>query len=79
MNMIRTTISLPLDVHEALREEAFRTKKTIGAIIADKLKKRSGKTTKQLLAELEELAEENARQNPGVSFSDKVIEMRYEQ
>lgn len=28
---------------------------------------------------LEKLAEENARQNPGISFSEKLIDMRYEQ
>lgn len=38
MNMIRTTISLPADVHEELREEAFRSRKSLGKVVAERLK-----------------------------------------
>jgi hypothetical protein len=38
MDMIRTTISLPVDFHEELRLLAIKEKKSLGRLIEEKLK-----------------------------------------
>lgn len=46
MDIIRTTISLPVDLHEALRMQAIIEKKSLGELIEEKFrgkKKKAGK------------------------------------
>lgn len=62
--------------------EAARLRKSIAAVVRERVsrKKVAGKKNiKKIMRDLEKLAAENARQNPGISFSEKLIEMRYEQ
>lgn len=82
MNWITTNIRFPEDVYMELKMEAARLRKSIAEVVRERVAKRSAsnkKNVKKLLRDLEKLAAENARQNPGISFSEKLIEMRYEQ
>ena len=40
MQLVRTTISLPIDLHDELRQIAFVTKKSMGEVLVDKLRGR---------------------------------------
>lgn len=46
MDMIRTTISLPVDLHEELRIRALKEKKSLGDLIEEKFRKKKKKTKK---------------------------------
>ena len=37
MQLVRTTISLPVDLHEELRQVAFMSKKSMGEVLTEKL------------------------------------------
>lgn len=82
MNWITTNIRIPEDVYMELKMEAVNRRKSIAAIIRERIeiKDRSENiNTAKMLKRLDRLARENDRQNPGISFSEKLIEMRYEQ
>ena len=86
MNWVTTNIRLSEDRYMELKIMAAQNRKSIAElvrngvdIILNKKKKNTSKNAKKLLRELDELAKENDRQNPGISFSEKLIEMRYEQ
>jgi predicted CopG family antitoxin len=82
MNWVTTNIRIPEDLYSELKTEAFEKKKSFGAIVREKLTKKKysvSNNTKKLMKRLEKLARENDKQNPGISFSKKLIEMRYEQ
>ena len=40
---VRTTISLPYDLHEDLRQEAFERRKSMGEVLVEKLRGKSEK------------------------------------
>lgn len=46
MDVIRTTISLPVDLHEALRMKAITEKKSLGELIEEKFRGKKKKTRK---------------------------------
>lgn len=84
MNWVTTNIRFPEDVYMELKREAAEKRKSLAAVVREKVVKAGGKRAKKrnvekMMRELEKLAKENARQNPGMSFSEKLIEMRYEQ
>lgn len=82
MNWITTNIRFPEDLYMELKAEAARTRKSVAAVIRQRLtdkKKRSPAEVARIMRGIKKIAGENARQNPGISFSDKLIEMRYEQ
>ena len=82
MNWVTTNIRFPEDVYMELKMEAVNRRKSIAAIIRERIeiKDRSENiNTAKMLKRLDRLARENDRQNPGISFSEKLIEMRYEQ
>lgn len=82
MNWITTNIRFPEDLYMDLKAEAARRRVSVASIIRQRLtdkKKRSPREVARIMRQVEKLAEENSRQNPGISFSDKLIEMRYEQ
>ncbi len=66
-----------------LKMEAAKKRTSVADIVRKKIEKKNKKKKKvnveKFMKELEELARENDRQNPGISFSEKLIEMRYEQ
>ena len=82
MNWVTTNIRFPEDLYMALKAEAARRRMSLAAVIRQRLtdkKKRSPVEVARMMRKMEKLAAENARQNPGISFSEKLIEMRYEQ
>ena len=82
MNWITTNIRIPEDVYMELKMEAVNRRKSIAAIMRERISHKNAfmKTnTEKFMKKLEKIAKENDRQNPGASFSKKLIEMRYEQ
>lgn len=82
MNWITTNIRFPEDLYMTLKAEAARQRVSVAAIIRQRVtetKKRTPAQVARIMRSIKKLAAENARQNPGISFSDKLIEMRYEQ
>lgn len=82
MNWITTNIRFPEDLYMTLKAEAANRRMSVAAVIRQRLsdkKKRTPAQVARIMRQVEKLADENSRQNPGVSFSDKLIEMRYEQ
>ncbi len=82
MNWITTNIRLPEDIYMDFKMQAAQQRKSIAEIMREKLipKKKIKKTNvKKLLKEMDELARETARQNPGLNLTKALIEMRYEQ
>ncbi len=66
-----------------LKMEAAKTRKSIAALVRERVVKRKAKLKKidveKEMKELEKLARSNARYMKGISLSEKLIEMRYEQ
>lgn len=82
MNWITTNIRFPEDLYMTLKAEAARRRVSLASVIRQRLadtKKRTPAEVARIMRQVDKLAEENSRQNPGISFSDKLIEMRYEQ
>lgn len=82
MNWVTTNIRFPEGLYMELKAEAAKRRMSLAALIRQRLtdkKKRSSEEVARFMRKLDKLAEENSRQNPGISFSDKLIEMRYEQ
>jgi len=83
MKWITTNIRFPEDMYMELKLEAARKRTSVSGLVRErvKTKKRSKakKSTEQILKELKEIAKMNDKENPNISFSEKLIEMRYEQ
>ena len=83
MKWITTNIRFPEDMYMELKMEAAKRRSSVAEVVREKVAKKKGvaqkRNVEKIMAKLEKLAAENARQNPGISFSEKLIEMRYEQ
>lgn len=82
MNYVTTNIRFPEDLYMELKMEAAKTRKSIAAIVREKVapKTRVKKpNTEKLMREMDELAKKMAKYTKGVSLSKALIEMRYEQ
>jgi len=83
MNWVTTNIRFPEDLYMELKMEAAKTRKSIAALVRERVVKRKAKLKKidveKEMKELEKLARSNARYMKGISLSEKLIEMRYEQ
>ena len=82
MNWITTNIRFPEDLYLDLKLEAARNRTSVAQVIRNRItiKKAAPKrNVAKIMNDLRNLAQENARQNPGISFSEKLIQMRYEQ
>lgn len=82
MNWVTTNIRLPEDTYMELKIEAAKRRKSIAAIIRERINRKNKSSipnTEKMMRRLNRLARENDKQNPGLSFSKKLIEMRYEQ
>lgn len=82
MNWITTNIRFPEDLYMDLKAEAAKTRRSVAAVIRQRLtdkRKRTPAQVARIMRDLRKLADINARQNPNISFSEKLIEMRYEQ
>lgn len=80
MNWITTNIRLPEEDYMELKLTAARQRTSVSALIREKVGV-GKKTTRdeKFWKKLDEFAKILAQQNPGVSLSQKLIEMRYEQ
>lgn len=80
---VTTNIRFPEDMYIQLKREASLKNISLAKLVRQKIGAKTvhtnNKSVEQLMKEFEEIAKENDRQNPGVSFSEKLIEMRYEQ
>ncbi|KKS84970.1 MAG: hypothetical protein UV59_C0012G0063 [Candidatus Gottesmanbacteria bacterium GW2011_GWA1_43_11] len=83
MKWITTNIRFPEDMYMELKMEAAKKRTSVADVVREKVKRRkTSKRTRDVekfMKELEKIAKENDKQNPGISFSEKLIEMRYEQ
>lgn len=81
MNWITTNIRLPEDVYMNLKMTAAKQRKSVAAIVREKLGVETNDTVtqKDLWLKLDKFASRMAKKNHGVSLSKKLIKMRYEQ
>lgn len=82
MNWITTNIRLPEDIYMEFKMQAARERKSIAAIMREKLvpkQKQSEKRTRILMKEFNRVAKANAHVMKGKSLSKLLIDMRYEQ
>lgn len=81
MTWITTNIRLPKDVYMAYKMQAARQRKSVAAVMREKLapeKKRSKQSINALMKEFDRVAKVIAKQNKGISLSKALIEARYE-
>jgi hypothetical protein len=73
----------PTDLYMTLKLEALNKRVSLTSLIHSKLRKKQATIKKpnveKIMVNLAKLARETSRQNPNISFSEKLIEMRYEQ
>lgn len=80
MNWITTNLRLPEEDYMELKLTAARQRTSVNALIRGKLGVRKKITDRdEFWKKLDAFARRLAQQNPGVSLSQKLIEMRYEQ
>ena len=86
MKWVTTNIRFPEDMYLELKHEAARHRKSLAAVVRERVTQKTAKDSHQkeknvekFMKKLDKLAKENDKQNPGISFSEKLIEMRYEQ
>ena len=85
MKWIATNIRFPEDMYMDLKIEAAKKRVSLAKLVREKVtkkkkvKKKSTKKVETIMKELDRLATQVAKENHGVSLSEKLIEMRYEQ
>jgi len=86
MNWITTNIRLPEDLYMDLKMKAARQRKSVAAVIREKISEsekksliRSKKRAAILLRKLDKFRERTAKENKGINLTKALIEMRYEQ
>lgn len=81
-NFITTNIRIPEEDYLALKEEAARQRKSLSAIIRDKIgskpKIRSREEVERIMAETRSFAKRNAKKLKGFNIVKALREMRYE-
>ena len=78
---VTTNIRLPEDLYMDLKLEAAQKRTSMAKVIRDRVIRENSRQTnvKVYLQRLEKFAQKMAKKNPGISLSQKLIEMRYEQ
>lgn len=82
MNWITTNIRLPEELYREIKEEALKERKSMNAIIRERLspaQKDKKKRVERLLKERELVANAMEKENKGIDLTKALIEMRYEQ
>lgn len=82
MNWITTNIRIPEDIYMELKMKAARERKSVAALIREKLTFNPEKRVKKgesLVKQMQVLGKKIAKKNPGINFSQGIIDMRYEQ
>lgn len=77
MNYITTNIRLPEEDYLRLKEEAFNRRRSLAALIRERVAPRKKvKSTEKLMQELRKHAEENAKYLKGIDGTKIIREMR---
>lgn len=81
MDWVTTNIRLPQDQYLELKLQAARERKSLAALIRQKLAK--GKVAKNkkattLIRDFTQLAKQVAKENKGLNLTNALLEMRYE-
>ena len=82
MNWITTNLRLPEDLYMDLKMKAAKERKSVAAVIREKLEEKqplSKDHGQKLLERMQKLGEKIAQENEGINFTQGLIEMRYEQ
>ena len=83
MDWITTNIRIPEDVYMELKMEAAKRRKSVAALVREKIQKKGQEakkpSTQRLLKDLEKFAKTMSKKYPNLRLSEKLIEMRYEQ
>ena len=82
MNWVTTHIRLPEDLYMQLKNEAAQKKKSVDAVVREKLtgKPQAKQGDKMhLLERLQKVAKKIAEENKGANLSQELIKLRYEQ
>ena len=80
MNWITTNIRISEDVYMDLKMTAAKQRKSVAAIIREILEQKpEAKKTQNVLAQMDALGKDLAKQHPGFNSTKAIHEMRYEQ
>lgn len=82
MDWVTTNIRLPEDQYLELKMQAARERKSLAALIRQKLAKKKlsqDKKNATLIRNFTQLAKQVAKENKGVNLTKALLEMRYEQ
>ena len=80
-NYITTNIRLPEEDYLRLKDEAAKTRKSLAAVIREKIKEEdvlhSEREAKKLMADIHKLAQKNAKYTKGFDSVKALREIRY--
>lgn len=82
MNWITTNLRLPEDIYMELKMKAARERKSVAAVIREKLRgdtMTEEKEAKKLLDRMEKLAIKIAKESKDLNLTQAVIDARYKQ
>lgn len=86
MNWITTNIRFPEDLYMELKMEALKRRESVAGLVRKavekiiyKEKQENKKRGEKLLKEIDRIAKRNAKVLKGISLSEELIKMRYEQ
>jgi hypothetical protein len=86
MNWITTNIRFPEDLYIELKMEALKRRESVAGIVRKavekiiyKEKQEDKRRGEELLKEIDRIAKRNAKVLKGISLSEELIKMRYEQ
>ncbi len=83
MNWITTNLRLPEDMYMELKMKAAKERKSVAAIIREKLsdsdEKAIRKDGKALIQRMEKFSKKMAAKNPHLNLTQAVIDARYQQ
>lgn len=82
MNWITTNLRLPEDLYMDLKMKAARERKSVAAIIREKLTRNTkinNKKGKTLFQKMEEYSKRIAKKSPHLNLTQTVIDTRYQQ
>ena len=79
MNWITTNLRLPEDLYMDLKFKAARERKSVAAVIREKLTIDTKVKNTSILRMMKKLGKEIEEDSRGLNLTKKLIEMRYEQ
>lgn len=81
MNWITTNLRIPEDIYMELKMQAAKERKSVAAIIREKMvvdNKPKTRKTDELLKRINVFAKKMAKESPGINLTEAVIRSRYE-